>query len=59
MQIRLINATPLFRGWNGRQPGAVIDIPDGVANTLIQRGVAKLIEEPKPTKGRTRASHKR
>ena len=58
MQIRLINATPFFRGWKGRPPGAVLDLPDGMANTLIHRGVAKMYDGPK-RKGRKRASHKR
>ena len=58
MQVRLINATPLFRGWKGRPPGTVLDLPDGVANTLVKRGIAKLHEATK-RKGRKRASHKR
>ena len=58
MQIRLINATPFFRGWKGRPPGTVLTLPDGVANGLVHRGIAKVFDAQK-RKGGKRASHKR
>ena len=58
MLVRLINATPWFRGWQGRLPGAVMELTDGVANTLIMRGVATL-EQPPKQRGKSRAGNRR
>ena len=58
MLVRLIKRTPFFRGWQGRLPGAVFEIADGVANALIRRGVATLELEPK-TRNRNRAGNRR
>ena len=57
MLVRLINATPFFRGWQGRLPGTLLEIADGVANTLIRRRVATLEPEPK-TRNRNRAGNR-
>ena len=57
MLVRLIEATPFFRGWQGRLPGAVIELTDGVANTLIRRGIAAL-EKPLEQRGKSRAGNR-
>lgn len=31
------------QGWNGHRVGQVIDLPDGMANTLIKRGFAEVV----------------
>ena len=36
----------LNRTWNGFRVGKVITPADGVANTLIRRGIARPAEEP-------------
>ena len=56
MLVRLINKTWAFRGWQGRLPGAVFEIADGVGNTLIRRGIATLETKPK---GRGHAGNRR
>lgn len=47
MLIKLRDATPFFRGWEGRLPGAIIDIPAALADTLIRRHVAKPYTKPR------------
>ncbi len=56
MLIRLIDATPFFRGWQGRRPGTILEISDGVANTLIRRHVAKPYTKPKEKRARNRSN---
>ena len=39
----------LIKGWNGNPPGTVIEPQvDDAAVQLVQRGIAKYIEQPKP-----------
>ena len=56
MLVRLVDANPFFRGWQGRLPGAVIELTDGVANTLIRRRIATLHTPPKQ-RGKARAGN--
>ena len=57
MLVRLINATPFFRGWQGRLPGSVFEISDAVADTLIRRGIATPETKPKGKKRAGNRSH--
>ena len=41
----------LIKGWNGQSPGAILEpAVTEIATRLIERGIAKPVDEPKPKK---------